>query len=32
MKRVSKLAMILLSVLGIAVFAADTPNKILSLN
>ena len=32
MRRVSKLAMILLSVLGIAVLAADTPNKILSLN
>ncbi len=32
MRKITKLVMILISVLGVAVFAADTPNKILSLN
>lgn len=32
MRKIVKLAMILISVLGVVVFAADTPNKLLSLN
>ena len=32
MRKIAKLVMILISVLGVVVFAADTPNKILSLN
>ena len=32
MRKIAKLVMILISVLGVVVFAADTPNKILSFN